>query len=114
MFTEQSVGSVEAVDQPGVEKLMKVPPHHAPLVAAVQVQLPPGQDVADHQLQHVVQEPRAQVQHVSSRSTGARAGAGEGVEHVVQSVRLLLDGAEVVQDLADLVPLSRSVVTRGL
>ena len=105
MFTEQSVGSVEAVDQPGVEKLMKVPPHHAPLVAAVQVQLPPGQDVADHQLQHVVQQPRAQVQHVSS---------GETVEHVVQSVRLLLDGAEVVQDLADLVPLSRSVVTRGL
>ena len=38
---------MQAVDQPGVEKLMQVPPHHQPLMHAVQLQLKPGQDVPE-------------------------------------------------------------------
>ena len=64
---------METVDDPGIEKLVKVPPHHAPLVDTVQLQLKPGEDVPDHQLEDVVEEPRGQVEHVGVVGAGGCA-----------------------------------------
>ena len=91
---EIRVGPVQARCEPRVEQLVQVPIHVRVLVYRIELKLEAGLQVAHHQAQDVVQQPRAEKEHVRTSCRGRRrirrgAVRGHRVQHCVELVRLL-------------------------